>query len=458
MVYQRMSLPAGINRRHALFGGFILVIVWLWVALDRPVSFESGRIWNPYSNKDTPLVNPTKDIFDFAPLKSWVIQDACETAEWNSDLVFTCDNNHGGVGHVRNSILNCVRFAISAGASLVLPNIALRDDDVWDYGEMSKRHGPGRKGLEYMFDKQHFVHSLRHSCPQLNLIEHLDQYAGGRRHALVPESLVKQHPTTGIENLAQWRENFYSWVDITIPSTPRTERVVIDLEQSFLAYHTHADSHAFAHHFGQILKFRSDVRRLATSTIHALSRWYDLHLEISKPIIPNSYFAAHLRTEDPMIPVEGLGRRHSDIMYSHYDAQTQTYLTHAQNSNVSIIYVASGNISEVHRFALEAADLGVDVTHKEDLLKGKDRDELEGLRWDQRALIDYLVLLKAQEFTGVGHSSFSWNVALKRHELGAEGKKPMIMGDQPNGVWSDGISHIYGVQTGYIDSSKCMWA
>lgn len=87
MVYQRMSLPAGINRRHALLAGFLLSAVWLWVAMDRPAP-EVARVWNPYSSKDPPLVDVRKDVFDFPPLKSWVIQDVCETTEWNSDLVF----------------------------------------------------------------------------------------------------------------------------------------------------------------------------------------------------------------------------------------------------------------------------------------------------------------------------------------------------------------------------------
>lgn len=337
---------------------------------------------------------------------------------------------------------------------------------MWDYGEgellmdvhKSKRHGPGRKGLDYMFDKAHFVHSLKHSCPQLSLIPHMDQYAGGRRHALSPESLVTNHPSTGLEHPELWRSQFYRWADKNVPSQPSSEKMVIDLEMSFLAYPTHSDGHAFAHHFGQILKIRSDARRLATATIHALSHWYDMHLNATAPIIPNSYFAAHLRTEDPMMAVEGLGRRHvSDITYSHYAAQAGTYLAHAQDSGNHIIYVASGNISEVHRFASEAADRGVDVTHKEDLLKGKNRDELDMMRWDQRALVDYLVCLKAQEFTGVGHSSFSWNVALKRHDNAAEGTKGALLGTQPDGVWSDGVSHLYGVRTGYVDSSGCMW-
>lgn len=448
-------------RRQAVIVGIVLATLWLWVSFGRP--YTTDKVWEIYSGQvnDRPVVSKDIDVFDFSPLKSWVIQDVCESTKWNSSLVFTCDNNHGGVGHVRNGILNCVRYAIAAGASLVLPNIALREDEMWQMEEMvpakEKRHGPGRRGLEYMFDKEHFVHSLRHSCPQLNLINDMEQTSGGRRRALLPESLVKNHPTTGLEHPEKWPELFFNWVEGIIPHYPQNEQIVVDLEQSFLEYPTHSDGHQFTHQFGNILKFRADVRRLATKTIQNLADWYNLDLNISHPIIHNSYFAAHLRTEDPMIGVEGLGRRHGDVVYSHYNAQAKTYLAHAEESKMSLIYVASGNLSEVHRFAMEAAERGVSITHKEDLLKGKDMEELDRLRWDQRALVDYLVVLKTEQFTGVGHSSFSWNVVLKRHEAAAEGRKGILQGDQPDGVWSDGISHLYGVRKGYVESSRCMW-
>jgi hypothetical protein len=94
------------------------------------------------------------------------------------------------------------------------------------------------------------------------------------------------------------------------------------------------------------------------------------------------------------------------------------------------------------------------VTHKFELLKGQDREELEKLKWDQRALVDFLVLIKAQEFAGVGHSSFSWNVALKREHIG-EG--PVKHGKWEDSLWRDGLSTLYGVRESYVDSAGCMW-
>lgn len=455
-------MAPGINRRYVVFAVTILGLFWLWVLFDRPTSLSPPRIWNIVSNEHIPkLVDPNLDILDFPPLESWVIRDVCETTEWNSSLIFTCDNNHGGVGHVRNSILNCVRYAISAGASLVLPNIALREDEDWnmmepDHDYKLKRHGPGRKGIDYMFDKPHFIHSLRQSCPELILIPEMEQTSGGRRRALLPESLESNHPTTGLEQPFQWCGRFYDWVDIMIPHYPQNLPIVVDLEQSFLSYPTYTDGHLFAHQFGRILKFRPDVRRLATKTLKQLSRYYDLNLNLCASIIPNSFLAIHLRTNNPLEEeVLGIGKRHGDIAYAHYEAQARIYLATAQALNLSLIYIASGNLSDIRRLTTESAARGLQITHKEDLLKGDDREELENLRWDQRALVDFLVVTKAQQFLGVGHSSFPWNVAVQRHEF-ATGKG-RLEGEQPDGVWGDGISGLFGVRRGYVDSSGCMW-
>jgi len=449
-----MVLSSSINRKHIFIATGVLIALWLFYPRS------DRKIWNIYSGPNEPkLSDPKIDVFDFPALDSWEIRTVCETTKWNSSLVFTCDNNHGGVGHVRNGILNCVRYAIAAGASLVLPNIALREveeEEMVGAHEHSvrKRHGPGRKGLEYMFDKEHFVHSLRHSCPELTLINDLEQTSGGRRRALLPEDLLAEHPTSGMEHPEEWPSLFETWVEARIPHEPQNERIVVDLEQSFLEYPTHSDGHAFTHQFGKILKFRSDVRRLATSTLRDLSYWYDLRLNLSEPVLKDSFLGAHIRTEDLML---GIGKRHGDVAFSHYEAQANAYLAHAVVRNLTIIYAASGSLSNIHKLAMEASQYGtrIDVTHKEDLLKGDDREELQRLTWDQRALVDYLVLLKAEGFVGVGHSSFSWNVALKRHENVVG--KGRLSGEQPDGVWGDALSTLYGVRKGYVESSKCMW-
>lgn len=72
------------------------------------------------------------DAFDFPPIESESIKAVCAATKWdakkNVQVVFTCDNSNGDIGDVRNSILNCVRYAMLAGGSLVIPRLFTRID------------------------------------------------------------------------------------------------------------------------------------------------------------------------------------------------------------------------------------------------------------------------------------------------------------------------------------------
>lgn len=415
-----------------------------------------------------------QDIFDFPPIRSQAIRDVCAATKWNDSLVFTCDNNHGGVGHVRNSILNCVRYAMAAGGSLVLPNIALRDDDEMgeahadpeteemgeEHGSLDRRHGGGRQGMDYFFDKNHFVESMRQSCPEMPLIREMGQTVTDRRKGLLPESLFMNLPTAGLEHPEEWPAKLAKWIDSEMSHESPEEPIIIDLEQSFLHYPTHSDGHGFAHSFGNILKFRPDTRKLATKMLREMESWYRMEFNESAAIYNPSFFAAHLGTEDPYqtrrreLSERELQSRHEvDVLYSHYQAQASAYIDRATTLKLKTIYVASGNLGDVHKLTTEAANHNLEVTHKEELLKGQDLDILDALRWDQRALVDYLVALKAQEFGGVGHSPFSWQIAMTRHEAGNKEK-----GTLEREVYADGLSTLYGVRYDYVESSFCMWS
>jgi hypothetical protein len=461
-----MSLPSTVNRRYITIAASVLVILWLWVAFDRP--YKPEHFWNPYSNSE--LGDKNVDVFDFPPIESAAIQEVCRTTEWNSSVIFTCDNNHDGIGHVRNSILNCVRFAIAGGGALVLPRIAVREmeshSDQETEAGLGKRNGPGSRSMDYMFDVDHFIQSLRLSCPEMILLRSLEQDASDRRKGLQPEALVLNRPITGLEHPEKWRSLFDQWVEekfsVEEAQTLETEPIVIDLEQSFLSYPTQSDGDEFAHKFGELLKFRPDTRVLATAVLTELQKWYDMGGKITDSIMAPSFFGAHLRTSEFE---EHLDRRHVALApFMHYDAQAVAYLEQARAANIALMYVSSGNPSDVARLEEQARSWGIDVTHKDGLLKGKHQEQFALLIWDQQAIIDYLVLTKSEEFAGVGHSSFSWNVALKRQHLAkVSGYKDSTRKAQGSGIlsddgdWSDGLSTLYGVRKGYVESSECMW-
>jgi len=290
---------------------------------------------------------------------------------------------------------------------------------------------------------------LKLSCPQLTLIDQMEQLTSDRRRGFQPESVFSNRPVSGLEAPEEWVPKFTNWVNEHVSFQPQNEPIVIDLEQSILQWPTHYDGHGVAHVFGDILKFRHDVRHLATTTLVKLSEWYDLPLNLTDRRLKHSFLGAHLKTE-----VDSPQRRHAaDVPYTHYESQAKAYIKQAKASKIPIIYVASGNMSDIDRMIHEGAREGISVTHKFDLLKGSERDQLQRLTWDQRALVDFLVAMKAQEFAGVGQSTFSWNVAMKRHEY----TNSMATGSLDEGIWSDGLSKLYGVRNDYVQSASCMW-
>jgi hypothetical protein len=464
-----IELPAWVNKRYATLVAVTLSVIWLWVAFDRPYKLSENISWNLYSGATKPgytiptnALDPTLDLFDFPVLESEFLKSVCYETHWNKSLVFTCDESVGKIGNIRSSVLHCVRYAIAAGAGLVLPSIVLRNAS-----DTSHIRTGVKTDFEYMFDVPHFMHSVRLSCPGLNIFESKAEIKDFNSEydaiSLLPESVVnftnpipgqpklQKVPGTSFHDPLTWRAEFYGWLrQFYIPD--RKGPVVVDLGRSYLQYPIYTDGEGFALDFGSILKFPPEVRKLATQAILDLAEQYALNINLTADYYPNAFFGVHLRTgndaaEDGPAP---------DWIFSRYETQSRIYLEQAPRSTPSVIYVASGDLSQVAKFALDAANnnytANIPVITKFDLLQGEALVELQGLGWDQQALVDFLVMLKASDFAGIGHSSFAWNIALKRH-IFAQHKNHL---DGPQ-MLSDDLSQIYGTIRGYPEYAACLW-
>lgn len=441
----------GLNRRYGTIAAVLLVVIWLWVALDRPYNLPAHINWNIYSGR--PLSTQPIDAFDLPPVESGAIRSVCDETSWNNGLVFTCDESIGGIGNVRNSILNCVRYTIAAGAAMVLPNIDLRDPE-----HMSHIRTGVKKDMAYMFDVEHFVYSMSLSCPGLRIfhsVVQVDDYDFDHKPIpLTPESLVDNIPPTGLPAPEKWRAAFDKWLEQYATRTG-VEPVMVNLGRSFVQYPIYSDGEDFAMDFGTILKFRLDIRILATKTLLAMSKSFGLGMDLNLPVIPNSFFGAHLQTEkDPTEVGPRITTSSQDTSASRYETQLHKYLGQAPRNNPAFIYLASGDAAEIKRFVTDAADVHLNVTTKHDLLSStpEDLDVLNGMTWDQQAMVDFLVLLKASDFAGTAHSAFAWNVALKRHQQ----SRIMDYLDGAQGL-SDEFSQIYGISRASPEFSSCLW-
>ncbi|KFY29721.1 hypothetical protein V494_08510 [Pseudogymnoascus sp. VKM F-4513 (FW-928)] len=436
-----IRLPAVLRIAVFLTFGVGVVLYFRLVSdpLDRTRKLINFHPQAPDHNATLP-----KDAFDFPPLDSEAIRGICADTEWNPDLVFTCSESVGGIGNIRNSILNCVRFAISAGAALVEPSIVLRDDT--DSAEI--RTGV-KTDMGYMLDPAHFRESLRLSCPGLKVYDRIEDLKGKAFHdpiALLPESLEAKFPATGLQHPEQWRASFDTWLGQHVGPSPEGT-VIVNLQRSYLIYPIYTDGENFALAFGKILKFRADMRILATKTLLALAANASA-VDLSQPILSDFFFGAHLRTEHDA----QLGWPAEDWVYGRYETQAKFYFKQVLASGLNRVYIASGDQEEVAKFAQEAVEKNLTVLTKFDVLSAEDVAQLKALSWDQQGMVDFLVMLRASQFTGIGHSSFAWNVALVRHMFAKE--KDHLRGPH---LLNDELSDIYGYPKQYPEYASCLW-
>lgn len=459
-----MIMPqAGIKGPRAWL--IAITLIWFWAAIFyeypnlipfdgaarvQTLSYPSGESARPASLPDGSAVQL---------LGQEAINAVCDRTAWNESLVFTCNESYGGVGNIRNSVLHCVRYAIQAGASLVLPRIVLRSAE--DIGTIETGQ---TADFSYMFDTPHFLGSMSLYCPQLKVYNTIDDARDGLEGkegltlSLKPESLVEGGvPRTGIPEPSAWRGQFYSWLNTQIATAGNVtpSLVIVNLQRSYMTYPIYSDGEAFAHTFASVLQFRNDTRTLAAKVLSSLAERFSLDADLQDDILPNAFFGVHLRTEaDSKKAWESAG---DYWFYSHYRNQVKVYLEQAPRSNPAVIYIASGDPGEIARFAADAAKVpaphNYPVVSKVDLLAGEDLGALRALTFDQQALVDYLVLLKGSDFAGVAHSSFAWSIALKRHQFAKKAGKFL---DAPE-MLDDDLSRVYGTVKDFEDYPNVLW-
>ncbi len=168
----------------------------------------------------------------------------------------------------------------------------------------------------------------------------------------------------------------------------------------------------------------------------------------------NTYLGAHLRTAADAEKAGWMG----------YSEQSLAYLLQATETGLKTIYVTSES-EPAKLMKTDGKILGMHVVTKEDLLEPEELKELAAMSWDQRALVDYEVLLRAGSFGGIDTSSFSWNIALRRHFLLPTSSWKM-WGSKSKAGWKtenggvnveDGLSRLMGQAWRFDMFREAMW-
>lgn len=377
-------------------------------------------------------------------------------------VVFVCDNNSGGIGNIRNFILTCLRYAIEASAQgIVLPTIQTRNEE--RLGDLFRGQ---RVPFGHFFDDAWFREGLRDACPDFVVYDDLrsvpGQEDGEGRQGDGKEETKKKRPAMitpkhfGMRGGCDARDlnrhtnlfgpRFHAWL------AEREEHEEKQRQQQHTTtrlirfnwgvqweWPVHGDGPEFVATFGGLLRFRADILELGKKTAEVL---------VKGGKGEEGFLGMHLRTENDALS-----------NWPSFDEQAHAYLARASTMSPRLAYVATGNATEAARFTtLARQQQQLRVVTKHQLLQEANEQELlrqlDQLSWDQQALVDFVVLLHAEFFVGVSPSSFSMNVALKRH-LWSEGvyTRPWRVGSEEG----DGRSWLVGRYENYWEDWLFMY-
>ncbi|RDW65990.1 hypothetical protein BP6252_09625 [Coleophoma cylindrospora] len=452
----------GPDAKGALALAVALIVIWTSLINIR----QSGFFYHPESSEEqyevpeSVFLREAMNVEFPAPIDYKSIQDVCtrNPSNFQPGLLFSCEEQHGGIGMIRNEILKCIRYAIHGGGALVIPSMSKRNPkDITDIETTVE------VPLEYLFERETFIEHLTKGCPGMLLYDRAEDFPNYAQRQREPINLLGgqfegEYPRTGLRYPRQWRGFFDSWLNeqqIRLnPDTP----VHIKIEQSFLEYPVHDDGDAFSRDFGKILSFRKDTKALAAKVLFEMKRQFALPIDPTEAVNPNAFYGAHLRLEKDAVEAWDP----EEWRYSRMEDQFQQQFQNLVRTGLSVVYVASGNRTVVDLFAAylsrrlaEDSSSGlakdgvrsgnVTVVTKYDLLQGDDRRQLDKMTFDQQGLVDFLIMFKASAFMGVAHSSFPWTVALRRHELSRYANYANLGSD----LLKDEYSTIMGMRADY---------
>ena len=442
-----MHFPTAIGKQHPSVYGVVFLAVLI------PLYYVSWQYHTAHAPRSRATRPPSTDF-----LADWLdvhvvegfnpsaIESYCNTTEWRPNLVFNLDNANGGVGNVAGNILDFLFFAIEAGASIMLPGMASRSQtditNVWD----------SRAPFDHFFDEACFLSAMSQACPQMTIYkpqpdQPLDDALPGNYHppSRRLDASSKNTRKAYLAHLDEWLTKKKSSYN-----TPEDASLtLVNLERTLWDIDTRSLPPSFRRSFSQLLRTNPSIRRLAALTVQNLALANPtLTLDPRDPIPRKAFHGSHLRTEADALAA---GWNSADPPNANYSSQTDAYIAHALAHNLRLMYVASGNASELARFAAKAAAHmpPLTVVSKSSLLPQSALDELLALTWDQQALVDYEVLQRSSVFAGFVKSSFSFGVVMARAQrLEDEGRVVM----DPMGVrhrevdicWDDGASRVVG--------------
>jgi hypothetical protein len=330
----------------------------------------------------------------------------------------------------------------------IIPEIMVRRPKADSLNEL---HAQRIVPFTYFFNQKHFKTTLGAACPRMHIYDHQNDLWDVPSTAS-PVRLLHPHLATPFHmqaetmmlNPSNWTNAFNDHLNTSHPAKfSEVKPVLVSLHKPLLQWPINYDQPPFIACFGRILRLNEDVRRLAAKILYAMDEEFQLGMNPQIPgIQEGKFYGAHLRTAIDAVRAG----------WTPYENQSDNYLLHAASSQLRLIYAASDSPPDLLQFTDDAANytIPMNVTTKELLLVGqsyaRERAEMAELTLDQQSLVDYEVLMRASKVGGTWESSFSWNLAMRRHIVVGQGSWIPIVSNELS-VWEFSPKNEPGIKT-----------
>lgn len=395
-----------VNQRRITFG-FLAAVFVTWILYLYREVIPSVQDLHESKAKLTSWIStslshePANDHSWHSETESNELTSLCDRTHWTEGLWLQCHsysgtNNiaiAGGLNNARNRIQTCIRLAIDAGASLILPPIATKR-----YDDHPLEFSNEEECLEGFWDINYLASELSRQCPQLKL-KHCGDTTGIKTIIPSPQRSYQAEPyhtTTFNQMLTNTLREANIW---TInPQEP----VAVSFGDAYIAwnYTQSAELSTIQKSLFRILNFNPGLVSISNEILKS-------------PELEGGFIAVHLRGESDW--PAGFGTMDQQItLYIEAMEASQPTLP----SPIKKIYVSSGSQTAIHSFAFKLQPLNYTIYDKYSLLADSPSilKKLDGMQFDQKAIVETRVLVGADYWYGVLMSTFSEMVAFKRTE------------------------------------------